>query len=62
MMLRGYVHTCNVEGKGVRLLLKCNGTNKWRENVLDSKWLYIRVKEEIAYKITTGSNKTEKVW
>ena len=40
--------------------LKCNGTNKWRENVLDSKWLHIGVKEEIAYKITTVSNMTEK--
>jgi hypothetical protein len=43
------------------MLLKCNVTKKWRENVLDSKWVYIRVKEEIAYKITTGSNKTENV-
>jgi hypothetical protein len=50
------VHTCNAEEKGVRVLLKCNGTNKWRETVLDNKWF--NVKEEIAYKITTGSNKT----
>jgi hypothetical protein len=60
MLLRGYVHTCNVRGKGVSMLLKCNGTNKWRKNVLDSKWPYIRVKEEIAYKKTTVSNKNEK--
>lgn len=46
----------NGEEKGARMLLKCNGTNKWRENVLDNKRLY--VKEETAYKITMGYNKT----
>jgi len=43
-----------VEEKGARVLLKGNGTNKWRENLLDNKWLC--TKEETAYKITTGSN------
>jgi len=36
------MHTYNVEGEGVRILLKCNGTNNWRENVLDNKWLHIK--------------------
>lgn len=38
------------------MILKCNGTNKSREKILNNKWLYIN--EETAYKIETGSNKT----
>lgn len=37
----GRCPVCNKEETAVHILLKCNATLRWKEKLLDKKWLYI---------------------
>jgi hypothetical protein len=35
---------CNEDENFVRILMKCNGTHRWREQFLNNEWLHINTK------------------
>jgi hypothetical protein len=52
---KGSCHLCKEEKNIVPIPLKCNETQRWRQQLLGNKWLHMN--EEIAYTKIISCNK-----